>query len=239
MLLKQIQAIHRQSRGIYGSPRIHAGLRDQGWCIGKKRVARLMQIDGIRGRSADLYYANPGLQAHYSEIPNRKQDVTVTGPNQVWVGDITYLKLGVHWLYLAVVMDLFSRKVIGWALGRNKTAALTLKALNQALRNRQPSKGAIFHSDRGAEYSAFVYRDRLASAGLVQSMNRPRRMTDNAHMESFFHSMKSDVVHRNLFKQHDDYVRMVRSYIPFYNNVRLHSGLGYCSPANYELRHAA
>ena len=228
VLLEQIQAIHRQSRGIYGSPRIHAGLRDQGWCIGKKRVARLMQIDGIRGRSADLYYANPGLDRHYGDIPNRKRTVTVTKPDQVWTGDITYLKLGSQWLYLAVVMDLFSRRIIGWALGRNKAAALTLKALNQAIRTRQPGKGVIFHSDRGSEYAAFAYRDRLASAGFIQSMNRPRTMTDNAHMESFFHSMKSDVVHRRTFNRADDYARMVRSYMPFYN-----------IPANYELRHAA
>ena len=238
MLLEQIHEIHGASRGVYGSPRIHAGLRQRGLQVGRKRVVRLMQVDGIRGRSADLYYANPGLERHYTEIPNRKEKRTVTAPDQIWSGDITYLKLGSQWLYLAVVMDLFSRRVVGWALGRNKTAALTLKALNQAIRTRQPAKGIIFHSDRGAEYAAFAYRDRLASAGFLQGMNRPRTMTDNAHMESFFHSMKSDVVHRRSFRQHDDYARMVRSYMPFYNNVRLHSALGYCSPANYELRHA-
>jgi putative transposase len=238
VLLEQINEIHKASRRTYGSPRIHAGLRNRGWRVSKKRVARLMQIDGLRGRSADLYYANPGLERHYSEIPNRKPDA-ISGPDQVWCGDITYLKLGSRWLYLAVVMDQFSRRVLGWALGPNKTAALTLKALNQALRLRTPPKGTVFHSDRGAEYQAFAYRDRLASAGLVQSMNRPRTMTDNAHMESFFHSLKSDVVHRESFTRHEDYARMLRSYMPFYNNLRLHSGLGYCSPANYELRHAA
>ncbi len=236
MLLEKIQGIHRRSRRTYGSPRIHAELRDDGLRVGRKRVARLMQIDGIRGRSADLYYANPGLGEHYAEIPNRQRGVTVNGPNQVWAGDVTYLKLGRRWLYLAVVMDRYSRKVIGWALGREKTSALTLKALNRAIRARQPSRGVIFHSDRGAEYAAFAYRDRLASAGFIQSMNRPRRMTDNAHMESFFHSMKSDVIHRIEFHQEKDYRCVVRAYMPYYNNVRRHSALDYQSPANYELR---
>ena len=194
-----------------------------------------MQVDGIRGRSADLYYANPGLGEFYAEIPNRKREVTVTGPDQVWVGDVTYLKLGKRWLFLAVVMDQFSRKVLGGSLGQERTAALTLKAFNQAVRQRKPRRGTIFHSDRGAEYAAWRYRDRLASAGFVQSMNRPRRMTDNAHMESFFHSMKSDVVHRVEFRREEDYHRLVRSYMPYYNNVRRHSALNYRSPANFEM----
>ncbi len=239
MLLEKIVDIHRKSRGTYGSPRVHAELRDQGHAIGRKRVARLMQIEGLRGRSADLYYANPGLAEHYAEIPNRTLDVQLTKPNQVWVGDITYLKLGAIWLYLAIIMDKYSRRVIGCALGRQKNTALTLKALNQAIRQRKPEKGVIFHSDRGSEYAAMAYRDRLASAGFIQSMNRPRRMTDNIHMESFFHSMKSDVVHRVEFHSESDYQKMVKSYIPFYNNVRRHSALDYCSPANYELRQAA
>ena len=235
MLLEQIQAIHKRSRWTYGSPRIHAELQDRGHRVGRNRVARLMQVDGIRGRSADLYYANPGLGAYYAEIPNRKHGVAVTAPNQVWVGDVTYLKLGKRWMYLAVVMDQYSRKVIGWALGRDRTSALTLRALNQALRTRKPGRGVIFHSDRGSEYAALVYRDRLSSVGFIQSMNRPRRMTDNAHMESFFHSMKSDVIHRVEFRQERDYHRVVRSYMPYYNNVRRHSALNYHSPANYEM----
>ncbi len=201
LLLEHIKDIHRRSRRIYGSPRVKAGLAARGYRVGRKRVARLMQIEGIRGRSAD--------------------------------------KLGSRWLYLAVVMDQYSRRVLGWALGHQKTVALTLKALNLAIRTRRPGKGVIFHSDRGAEYQAFAYRDRLASAGFIQSMNRPKRMTDNAHMESFFHSMKSDVVHRVSFQQVEDYARVIRSYMPFYNNVRLHSALGYCAPAAFELRCAA
>jgi len=239
MLLKEIQRIHKDSGSTYGSPRIHAELQNEGRRMGRKRIARLMQIDGIRGRSSDLYYANPGLGKYYAEIPNRKKDVVVTAPNQVWVGDVTYLKLGKRWLYLAVVMDQFSRKILGWALGRDRTSALTLRAISQAIRRRKPGKGIIFHSDRGCEYAARVYRNRLATAGFIQSMNRPRRMTDNAHMESFFHSMKSDVIHRVAFYCEADYERVIRKYMPYYNNTRRHSALNYRSPANYEIGLAA
>lgn len=238
-LLPQIMEIHRMSKGTYGSPRIHAELQERGHRIGENRVARLMQIEGIRGRVADLYYVNPALDRFYSEIPNRKLDREITAVDQVWVGDVTYLKLGLRWLYLAVVLDLYSRRVVGWALGYSKNVALTLKALNQAIRTRQPAKGLIFHSDRGAEYAAFAYRDRLSTCGIIQSMNRPKRMTDNAHMESFFHSMKSDVIHRVKFTQEKDYLKVIRWYMAYYNKVRRHSALEYLSPANYELARAA
>ena len=238
-LLDEVREIHKRSRGTYGSPRVHAELRERGKCIGRKRVARLMRIEGIRGRSADLYYANPGVQAHYDEIPNRKQGLELTGPDQLWQGDITYLKVGQRWLYLAVVLDAWSRQVIGWALGREKSSALTLKALSQAMRRRRPQRGLIFHSDRGAEYSAYAYRDRLAAAGIVQSMNRPRRMTDNARMESFFHSMKSDVIHRVAIQDAWTCEKIVRSYMGFYNTMRRHSALGYQTPANFEMGIAA
>lgn len=235
MLLEKIQHIHKRSHQTYGSPRIHAELQAQGHRVGCNRVARLIQEDGTRGRSADLYYANPGVAEHYAEIPNLKRQAVVTESNQVWVGNVTYLKLGRGWLYLAVVMDQYSRKVVGWALGKERTTELTLKALNQAVRARRPAAGTLFHSDRGAEYSAWAYRDRLASARFVQSMNRPRRMTDNAHMELFFHSMKSDVIHRIQFKYKSDHHRVVRSYMPHYNNVRRHSALNYHSSANLEM----
>lgn len=234
-LLQHIQSIYHQSRHTYGSPRIHAELQEKGVRVGRKRVARLMQIDGIRARCADLYYRNPKLGQFYAQTPNRKQALDVTAINQVWVGDVTYLKLGKRWLFLAVVMDLFSRRIVGWALGKTRTVELTLKALNKAIRCRKPPKGILFHSDRGSEYAAHAYRNRLASAGFIQSMNRPRTMTDNAHMESFFHSMKADVIHRLPFQNEKDYHRVIKSYVPFYNKVRRHSALNFLSPANFEL----
>jgi putative transposase len=144
--------------------------------------------------------------------------------------------VGGAWRYLAVVMDRYSWRILGWSLGPSKEARLTLAALNHAVAHRRPRPGVIFHSDRGVEYAAYAFRDRLAALGFVQSMNRPRKMTDNAHMESFFHSMKSDAVHGRRFVHPAELVQLVWSYIPYYNGVRLHSGIGYSSPIDYEAR---
>ena len=133
-------------------------------------------------------------------------------------------------------MDRYSRRIVGWSLGRHKDAGLTLAALNHAVVNRRPRAGLLFHSDRGSEYAAYAFRARLAALGFVQSMNRPREVTDNAHMESFFHSMKTDVVH-GVSLGRDELVPLLRSYIPYYNRIRLHSGLGYRSPIDYEAQH--
>jgi putative transposase len=178
----------------------------------------------------------PGLHGFFTSIPNRQLDRLATAPDQVWVGDITYLKVAGAWRYLAVVMDRYSRRIIGWSLGATKDARLTLTAFNHAVFHRRLRPGVIFHSDRGVEYAAYAFRDRLAALGFVQSMNRPRELTDNAHVESFFHSMKSDVVHGIHFRDHTQLVSLLRSYIPYYNGVRLHSGIGYSSPVAYEAR---
>jgi transposase InsO family protein len=237
-LLGLIQAIFAQSRGTYGSPRIHQALRAVGTRVSRRRVARLMREAGLRARAAKLYRAIPGLHAFFTSIPNRQLDRLATGPDQVWVGDITYLKVGGAWRYLAVVMDRYSRRIVGWSMGRHKDARLTLAALNHAVVNRRPRPGLIFHSDRGIEYAAYAFRGRLATLGFGQSMNRPGEITDNAHMESFFHSMKTDVVHGVTFANEDDLGRVLRSYLLYYNAARLHSGLGYRSPIDYEARHA-
>src|SRR5262249_22193622 len=149
-------------------------------------------------------------------------------------GDITYLKVAGVWRYLAVVMDRYSRRILGWSLGATKDARLTLAAFNRAVFHRRPRPGVIFHSDRGIEYAAYAFRDRLAALGFVQSMNRPREITDNAHMESFFHSMKTEVVHGVRVLGDAQLATLLRSYIPYYNGVRLHSGIGYSSPVAYE-----
>jgi transposase InsO family protein len=190
----------------------------------------------LRARAVKLYRRIPGLHGFFTSIPNRQLDRLATGPDQVWVGDITYLKVAGAWRYLAVVMDRYSRRIIGWSLGASKDARLTLAAFNRAVFNRRPRTGVIFHTDRGVEYAAYAFRHRLAALGFVQSMNRPRELTDNAHMESFFHSMKSDAVHGVSFAHEVELVRLLRSYIPYYNGVRLHSGIGYASPIDYEAR---
>jgi transposase InsO family protein len=197
-----------------------------------------MREAGLRARAATLYRAIPGLHAFFTSIPNRQLDHIATGPDQVWVGDITYLKVGGAWRYLAVVMDRYSRRVIGWSMSRHKDARLTLAALNHAVVNRRPQPGLLFHSDRGIEYAAYAFRGRLAALGFVQSMNRPREVTDNAHMESFFHSLKTDVVHGASLATPDEVGPLLRRYFPYYNRVRLHSGLGYRSPVDYEAQRA-
>jgi transposase InsO family protein len=237
-LLSVIRTLFTTSRGTYGSPRIHQALRAAGTRVSRRRVERLMREAGLRARAAKLYRAIPGLHAFFTSIPNRQLDHIATGPDQVWVGDITYLKVGGAWRYLAVVMDRYSRRIIGWSLGRHKDARLTLAALHHAVTNRRPRPGVIFHTDRGIEYAAYAFRNRLAGLGFVQSMNRPREITDNAHMESFFHSLKTDAVHGARFVNQDDVAPLLRSYLPYYNRVRLHSGLGYRSPVDYEAQRA-
>jgi transposase InsO family protein len=237
-LLGAICTLFARSRGTYGSPRIHQALRATGTRVSWRRVARLMREAGLRARAATLYRALPGLHAFFTRTPNRQLARRATGPDQVWVGDITYLKVGGAWRYLAVVMDRFSRRIIGWSLSRAKDVRLTLAALNHAVVNRRPRPGLLFHSDRGIEYAAYAFRGRLAALGFVQSMNRPREVTDNAHMESFFHSMKTDVVHGITLASPTESGRLVRRYIPYYNRVRLHSGLGYRSPVDYEAQRA-
>jgi transposase InsO family protein len=235
-LLLTIHQVFAHSRGTYGSPRIHRALLASGLRVSRRRVARLMREAGLRARAAKLYRRIPGLHGFFASIPNRQLDRLTTAPDQVWVGDITYLKVAGTWRYLAVVMDRYSRRIIGWSLGPARDVRLTLTALNRAVFNRRPRPGVIFHTDRGIEYAAYAFRDRLAALGFVQSMNRPGEITDNAHMESFFHSMKSDVVHGVTLPGDAELARLLRSYIPYYNGVRLHSGIGYASPVDYEAR---
>ena len=233
-LAKRIRQAHRASRGTYGSPRVYQALRQRGCRAGENRVARVMRAHGIRARVATIRYTNPALQRFFAGIPNQQLAVALQGPDQVWVGDITYLKVGGIYRYLAVVMDKYSRRVLGWAYGKRKDVALTLTALERAVRYRKPPRGLIFHTDRGIEYAAGAFRQRAAELGIVQSMNRPGKVTDNAHIESFFHSMKTDIVHGLTFTEDRQIQNAVRAYIPFYNGTRLHSSLNYVPPATFE-----
>ena len=234
MLLTRIQAVYAASDGTYGSPRICGVLGQAGINVSRKRVARLMREAGLRARATSLYHPNPGTHAFFTSVPNRIRKLEFSGVDQVWVGDITYLKVAGLWRYLAAVMDRYSRRIVGWCLGLHKDARLTVCALNRALLRRHPAEGLIFHSDRGIEYAAFEFRTRLAAVGIVQSMNRPGKPTDNAHMESFFHSLKSDVIHGQKFDSEVQLRQTLRRYIAYYNRIRAHSALDYRSPIDFE-----
>lgn len=233
-LARQIRAVHATSRGTYGSPRVYQALRQCRLRVSKNRVARVMRLHGIKARVATIRYTSPNMQRYYASVRNEQLAVDLSTPDQVWVGDITYLKVGAIYRFLAVVMDKYSRRVLGWAYGKRKDVALTLRALNRAVRSRKPAPGLIFHTDRGIEYAAGAFKARLAELSITQSMNRPGKVTDNIYIESFFHSLQSDIVHGLRFTEDHEVEQTLRAYIPFYNHTRLHSSSNYVPPAAYE-----
>lgn len=234
-MTERVLEVFQEARGIYGSPRVTRELGLQGVPVGRRRVARLMRLAQVQGRSARLYRkARVSQKKFYRAHPNMIHGVTTDRPNRLWVGDVTYVRVASRWRYLAVVMDRHSRKVLGWSLGRNRDASLTRRALAHAVRRRRPSRGVTFHSDRGIEYAAFELGEALSRLGFLQSMNRPRQMNDNAHMESFFHSLKTEWLFGKTFQTESELRAALFHYVRFYNQRRLHSSLGYLSPAVFE-----
>ena len=229
-LLSHICEAYDASRQCYGSPRVFAALRRQSITVGQRRVERIMREHGIRACSSTRSRRSVMMRQHFGSADNEvyKRDVTAT--DQVWVGDVTYLKVEGERRYLATVMDRYSRRILGWAYSSDRTVDLTRRALSNALKVRRPKMGTYFHTDRGVEYMAAGYKTKLTAAGLMQSVNRRGRMNDNAHIESWHKSMKAEMYHRKEFTSDGQLVNAMRSYMKFYNNERLHSSLGYRTP---------
>jgi len=238
-LKQEIQSIHTTSRNTYGSPRIVMELRKSGSRHGRNRVARLMRQEGMCGRQKARYRVQTTDSNHDQPIaPNRLAEAPkATAPNQIWVADITYIQTGENWLFVAAIMDLYSRKIVGWAMGERIDTALILKALFMALLHRQPPANMLFHSDRGVQYASGDYRSALAGAGLVASMSRKGNCYDNAAMESFWSTLKLELVYRRDFQTRAQAQREIFDYIEvFYNRQRSHSALNYLSPVDFELQ---
>ena len=229
-----IRAIHAASHGRYGRPRIHRALRTQALRCSAKRVGRLMREEGLRGRRARRFRTTTQADGT-PPAPNRlARRFQVGQPNQVWASDVTAWPTAEGWLYVAVVLDLASRRVIGWGAGPTPGQELTLPALQQALRHRAPPAGLLHHSDRGMHYTGTSYQRLLAAHGIAVSMSRRGDCWDNAVAESFFATLKTELVAETTWRSRAEASDALRHYLAWYNGQRLHSTLGYVSPADFE-----
>ena len=238
-LLLHVRATHAASDGSYGAPRIHRDLRHAGIRVGKKRIARVMRTDGLVGTPARPRAPRTTDSTHAFPIaPNvlaRRFDVNGVEVNRVWVSDLTYVPTREGWAYLAVVLDLASRRVVGWAVGDSLAAELALDAVQRALDERQPPPGLVHHSDRGVQYACTAYRELLAAHGVEVSMSRRGNCWDNAVAESFFATLERELIDRHDWATRAAAARAIFDYIAaWYNTRRLHSTLNYQSPAAYE-----
>ena len=221
-LTTRISVIHAESRRTYGSPRVHQELRAQGTTIGLKRVARLMRESGVRVKPKARYVVTTDSDHDQPVAPNLlEQDFTATAPDRRWVTDITYVPTGEGWLYVATIIDLFSRRAVGWAMQERMDRSLVLAALEMAVSQRHPQPGLLHHSDRGSQYASEDYRKALSRNGMVASMSRRGCCYDNAAIESFWNTLKSDLIHRRHYQTRDEARREIFEYIEvFYNRIR-------------------
>jgi putative transposase len=239
-LIIHIKEIFDESDSTYGHRRIKKALRKKGIKTSNQRVRRLMKEYGLISVLKSKYKATTNSNHNYPVAPNLlNKDFKADKINQKWVGDITYIPTQEGWLYLAAIEDLYHKKIVGWALDSRMTKQLTIKALDQAIRRERPQRGLIFHSDRGSQYAAYDYQDKLKENGIRQSMSAKGDCYDNACMESFFATLKKDLVHRKRFKTREEAKLAIINYIEtWYNCKRSHSSLGYMSPMEYQRYHS-
>ena len=231
-LLKEIKSVHEESRGIYGSPRVHRELRRQGQACGRHRVARLMRKEGIVGKARRRYRTTTKESRTAKAAPDLLQrEVTAVRPHQVWTSDITYIWTDEGWLYLAIILDLFSRAIVGWATSERINAELVCTAFQRAVRQYRPGLRVIFHSDLGSQYTSKMLRDLLAKQEVPFIQSNGRSCYDNAVTETFFHTLKTEAVAFEHFRTRGEAHHYLFDYIEvFYNQYRLHSSLGYRTP---------
>jgi len=236
-ILMEIRESHKNSRRAYGSPRITEDLQAKGMRCSENRVARLMKIHGIVSKVKKKFKATTNSKHNLPVAENiLNQDFVTKKPNAIWASDITYIATLEGWLYLVVILDLYSRQVVGWSMSDRLTADFVIKALYQAIGRRRPASGCIFHSDRGVQYASADFRDVLKAYGFIQSMSRRGNCYDNAVAESFFHTLKTEHVYEYRYETRTEAVQSVFEYIEmFYNRIRRHSALGYRSPVSFEL----
>jgi len=236
-ILMEIKESHKNSRRAYGSPRIVEDLKAKGMKCSENRVARLMKIHGIVGKAKKKFKATTNSNHALPVAENLlNQNFETAKPNTVWLSDITYVPTLEGWLYLVVILDLFSRQVVGWAMSDRLTSGFVVKALYQAIGRRHPGSGCIFHSDRGIQYASTDCRDVLMAYGFIQSMSRKGNCYDNAIAESFFHTLKTEHVYDYRYETRAEARQSIFEYIEmFYNRQRRHSALGYRSPISFEL----
>jgi len=233
-----IRTIYEQNKGRCGSPRITEALNEKGIACSEKRVADRMRKNGIKAKTKKRFKVTTNSKHNHPIAPNLlNQDFTAYNPNQIWVSDITYIWTREGWLYLAVILDLFSRRIVGWAMSNRLGQELVLNAFQQALWHRRPGKGIIFHSDQGVQYACTAFRNLLKEYKFIQSMSGKGNCYDNAVAESFFHTLKTELVYFETYQTRKEAKNSIFEYIEmYYNRIRLHSTLGYCSPVQFEQR---
>lgn len=236
---QKISKSYHESEGTYGSPRVHDDLLDWGYTISERTVGRIMQELGLRAIPEEKYIVTTDSDHAMPIYPNElNRNFTTSEPNRAWVADITYVWTLEGWVYLATVMDLFSRKIVGWSMDFTMKKELPLKALNMAIQNRRPCEALIHHSDRGSQYCSTKYIEVLETNGMKISMSRKGNPYDNACIESFHATIKKEWIYRRRYQTREEAVKSINYYIGnFYNERRKHSTLGYLSPNNFERKH--